>query len=396
MPGSNAQSRPAKSWKALLAGAWLLVCGPASHGPAFDSDLAGRVGTTGEQSLDGQTEIAAAADDREIAAAANDRFVSREIALSGFVEGSLEASLARSGASADLSLKLRDALSSAVNAGDPLHSGDKFQIRYEQTFAGNGREVGPARIVSAEITTANKNRIAFYRFRPTRGTEQLWLASGEALAAPAMRLPLQAINVSSGFGVRADPFEQPRNGLGAPSRLGSVGATLNTATARGVALGLAPGPGKAPSRGGASFLMHNGVDLVAPPGTPIHAASDGKVVGAAPNAGYGNWIRIQHADNVATVYGHLSEFAPGISAGVEVHQGQVIGFVGSTGRSTGPHLHFEVIKDGKAIDPMTFPETKRVRLEGADLESFRKLVRQFETGRHGEAAFQPISAGGVY
>ena len=391
MPDSNVQSRPAKPWKALLAGAWLLVCGPASHSPAFDADLAGHLDSA-EPPLGGQTEIAAAVDapfvSREIVA-------SREIALSGSVEGSLEASLARSGASADLRLKLRDALSSALNADDPLHGGDKFHIRYEQTFAGD-REVGPARIVSAEIMTANKNRIAFYRFRPTRGTEQLWLASGEALAEPAMRLPLQTVNVSSGFGVRADPFEQPRNGLGAPSRLGSVGATLNTATARGVALGLAPGPGKAPSRGGASFLMHNGVDLVAPPGTPIHAASDGKVVGAAPNAGYGNWIRIQHADKVATVYGHLSEFAPGISAGVEVHQGQVIGFVGSTGRSTGPHLHFEVIKDGKAIDPMTFPETKRVRLEGADLESFRKLVRQFEAGRHGEAAFQPISAGGVH
>jgi murein DD-endopeptidase MepM/ murein hydrolase activator NlpD len=388
MPDSNVQSRSAKPWKALLAGAWLLVCGPASHSPAYDAELPGRL-DTGEQSSGGQTEIAAAVDDRD------DRLVNRESALSGFVEGSLEASLARSGAPADLNLKLRDALSSAPNAHDPLHSGDKFHIRYEQTFAGD-REVGPARIVSAEITTANKGRIAFYRFRPTRGTEQLWLASGEALAAPALRLPLQTVNVSSGFGVRADPFEQPRNGLGAPSRVGTVGATLNRATARGVALGLAPGPGQTASRGGASFIMHNGVDLVAPPGTPIHAASDGKVVGAAPNAGYGNWIRIQHADNVATVYGHLSEFAPGISAGVEVHQGQVIGFVGSTGRSTGPHLHFEVIKDGKAIDPMTYPETKRVRLEGADLESFRTLVRQFEAARHGEAAFQPISAGSVY
>ena len=302
----------------------------------------------------------------------------------------------RSGASADLSLKLRDALSSALNAGNQLHSGDKFHVRYEQTFAGDGREVGPARIVSAEIMTANKGRIAFYRFRPTRGTEELWLASGKSLAAPAMRLPLQTVSVSSGFGIRADPFEQPRHGLGAPSRVGSVGATLNTATARGIALGLAPGPGKTAGRGGASFPMHNGVDLVAPPGTPVHAASDGKVVGAAPNAGYGNWIRIEHAHNVATVYGHLSEFAPGISAGVEVHQGQVIGFVGNTGRSTGPHLHFEVIKDGKAIDPLTFPETKRARLEGADLESFRKLVRQFEAARHGEAAFLPISAGGAY
>lgn len=386
MPGSNAQPRLVKPLKALLASACLLVCGPASHGPAFDADLAGSLGA-GEQSLSGQTEIAAAPDDP---------FVSREIALSGFVENSFEASLVRSGASADLSLKLRDALSSALNAGNQLHSGDKFHVRYEQTFAGDGREVGPARIVSAEIMTANKGRIAFYRFRPTRGTEELWLASGESLAAPAMRLPLQTVSVSSGFGIRADPFEQPRHGLGAPSRVGSVGATLNTATARGIALGLAPGPGKTAGRGGASFLMHNGVDLVAPPGAPVHAASDGKVVGAAPNAGYGNWIRIEHAHNVATVYGHLSEFAPGISAGVEVHQGQVIGFVGNTGRSTGPHLHFEVIKDGKAIDPLTFPETKRARLEGADLESFRKLVRQFEAARHGEAAFLPISAGGAY
>src|SRR5262249_34616697 len=155
---------------------------------------------------------------------------------------------------------------------------------------------------------------------------------------------------------------------------------LNTATARGIALGLAPGPGRvaAAGRGGASFLLHNGIDLVAPPGTPVHAASDGKVVGAAPNAGYGNWIRIEHAHNVATVYGHLSEYAPGISAGAKVEQGQVIGFVGSTGRSTGPHLHFEVIDEGKATDPLTFSGMKRAKLEGADLERFRKLVRQLE------------------
>jgi murein DD-endopeptidase MepM/ murein hydrolase activator NlpD len=371
------------AWKGLLAGACacLLICGAPSRGRALDVDL---LGGLDEQLLGGQTEIAVAPDDP---------LVSREIALSGRVEESLEESLVRSGAPAALSGKLQHAVSSVLDDGHQLEGGDTFHVRYEQTFAGDGREVGASRIVSAEIQTAAKGRIAFYRFRPLRGTEQLWLSNGVSLAEPAMRLPLDTVSVSSGFGVRADPFEQPRHGLGAPSRLGTVGATINTATARGIALGLAPGPGKSTQRAGATFLLHQGVDLLAPPGTPVHAASDGTVVGAAPNAGYGNWIRIQHARNVATVYGHLSEFAPGISAGVTVHRGQVIGFVGSTGRSTGPHLHFEVIDNGRAVDPMAFPETKRTTLAGADLERFRKLVRQSEWARQGETGFLLISGG---
>ena len=339
------------------ASACLLFCAPVL---AFDGDLPG----ADSQLLGGATESAAAPDDP---------FVRREIALSGFVEESFEASLVRAGAPANLSLKLADALSSTH-----LDSGDKFLVRYEQSFTGDGREVGVGRIVSAEIMTAAKGRIAFYGFRPTRGAEQLWFASGEALAAPTMRLPLETISVTSGFGVRADPFEQPQNGLGAPSKLGVVGATINTATARGIALGLAPAPGKTAAKGGAAFLMHNGVDLLASTGTPVLAAASGTIVGAAPNAGYGNWIRINHAENVATVYGHLSAFAPGISAGTKVERGQVIGFVGNTGRSTGAHLHFEVINQGQATDPMAFAKAKRTKLAGADLESFRKLVRQVD------------------
>jgi murein DD-endopeptidase MepM/ murein hydrolase activator NlpD len=386
MPASNAEMCPARLSRALLAAACagVLVCGLASPSLALDGDLPGSFGA-GEL-LGGGTEFAAAPDDP---------FVSREIALSGIVEESLEGSLVRAGAPAGLSLKLKDALSVALDASHPLDSGDKFYVRYEQTFDGDGREIGAGRILSAEVMSAVKGRIAFYGFRPTRGAEQLWLASGESLAAPAMRLPLEMVSVSSRFGVRADPFEQPQHGLGAPSRLGTVGATINTATARGIALGLAPGPGKSASRGGATFLMHNGVDLVAPTGTPVLAAASGTVVGAAPNAGYGNWIRIEHAQNVATVYGHLSAFAPGVSAGVKVERGQVIGFVGNTGRSTGAHLHFEVISHGQAIDPMTFPKTKRARLEGADLERFRKLVRQSDAARQGETPFLLISTGGA-
>lgn len=367
-------------FRALLAvaSACSLVCGSAS---ALDVDFVGSLAAE-DRLLGGQTEIAAL----------DDPIVDRENAVNGFVDESFEHSLVRAGLPADLSLKLRDAVSSALDHRQP-DSGDKFHVRYEQAVAVDGREIGAARIVAAEVTT-DRGRIALYGFRPTRGADQLWLANGEALAVPAMRLPLETVSVSSAFGVRADPFEQPRNGLGAPSRLGTVGAAINTATARGIALGLAPGPGRSASRGGATFLMHNGVDLLAPTGTPVLAASDGTVVGAAPNAGYGNWIRIEHAQSLATVYGHLSAFAPGISAGVKVQRGQVIGFVGNTGRSTGPHLHFEVISNGQAVNPMKVRTTKRTRLAGADLDSFRKLVRQVEAARQDEMPLRLISDGG--
>jgi murein DD-endopeptidase MepM/ murein hydrolase activator NlpD len=121
--------------------------------------------------------------------------------------------------------------------------------------------------------------------------------------------------------------------------------------------------------------MHEGVDLAAPIGTPIYAASDGVVVGAGPNAGYGNWIRIDHPRKLSTVYGHLSEFAPGIQEGLRVNRGELIGFVGSTGRSTGPHLHFEILSNGKAVDPLAHPEIKREQLAGANLERFRNQVK---------------------
>jgi murein DD-endopeptidase MepM/ murein hydrolase activator NlpD len=88
------------------------------------------------------------------------------------------------------------------------------------------------------------------------------------------------------------------------------------------------------------MAMHAGVDLMAPPGTPIEAACDGVVVGAQPNGRYGNWIEIDHSDHLATVYGHLTAYADGIRPGAPVVKGEVIGFTGNTGRTTGPHLHF--------------------------------------------------------
>jgi murein DD-endopeptidase MepM/ murein hydrolase activator NlpD len=217
-----------------------------------------------------------------------------------------------------------------------------------------------------------------------------------------MRLPLEIISVSSGFGLRADPFDQPPpfSAIGKPVPLGDTkfrvlpvavsanGSKTNVATPLGASLGLAPRPGLMPPArlGFRTLFMHEGVDLAAPVGTPVYAASDGIVVGAAPNGGYGNWIRIDHPGKLATVYGHLSEFAPGIESGVQVSQGELIGFVGSTGRSTGAHLHFEILKNGKAVDPLTFPEARRAQLVGSDLERFRKQVKRALAERDRETA----------
>jgi murein DD-endopeptidase MepM/ murein hydrolase activator NlpD len=132
--------------------------------------------------------------------------------------------------------------------------------------------------------------------------------------------------------------------------------------------------------------MHDGVDLVAPTGTPVYAASDGGVVGAAPKGGYGNWIRIDHQETLSTVYGHLSSFAPGVEAGVRVSKGELIGFVGNTGRSTGSHLHFEILSNGRAVDPLVYVEGKRPQLAGSDLERFRKQVKRELAERDREMA----------
>jgi murein DD-endopeptidase MepM/ murein hydrolase activator NlpD len=127
------------------------------------------------------------------------------------------------------------------------------------------------------------------------------------------------------------------------------------------------------------MVMHEGVDLVAEHGTPVHAAGDGVVLGAEPRGGYGNWIEIEHepgarAPKLATVYGHLSGFAPGIEPGVRVKQGDVIGYVGSTGRSTGPHLHFEILENGRPTDPVSSLALRREQLRGEELLRFRKRV----------------------
>ena len=107
--------------------------------------------------------------------------------------------------------------------------------------------------------------------------------------------------------------------------------------------------------------------------TPILAAADGRITGAGWAGGYGRQVRIAHAEGLATSYSHMSRFA--VSAGQRVRQGQVIGYVGSTGLSTGPHLHYEMYRNGQTINPRSVRFTSRAELSGSELANFRARMR---------------------
>jgi murein DD-endopeptidase MepM/ murein hydrolase activator NlpD len=324
----------------------------------------------------------------------------REIAATVVVATSLDQALADSGVPAVVAQEALRALGGAASLRD-VKRGDRFHIRYEQTFTAEGTAVDIGRVLWAELALAGHAPVAVHRFRTRDKVDRLWFVNGQSATPPSMRMPLDTISVSSGFGLRADPFDQPRPlaatgkpapmggphknkalppGLptGGPSGNGGSGG-VNLATPLGASFGLSPQGSAgawqgAPQRKQSALFMHEGIDLVAPAGTPVYAAADGIVVGAAPNGRYGNWVRIEHSEKLSTVYGHLMAFAPGIEPGEAVVRGELIGFVGSTGRSTGAHLHFEVLDNGKPVNPITHPELKAMQLRGLDLERFRKQV----------------------
>jgi murein DD-endopeptidase MepM/ murein hydrolase activator NlpD len=129
--------------------------------------------------------------------------------------------------------------------------------------------------------------------------------------------------------------------------------------------------------------MHSGVDFGAPYGSPIYAVSDGVVAYAAHKGGYGNFVQIDHGGGLATGYGHMSRFAA--RAGQRVRQGQIIGYVGSSGLSTGPHLHYELYRSGHAINPLSMKFMQRAQLSGGDLANFRARLNRLKAVKPGSA-----------
>jgi murein DD-endopeptidase MepM/ murein hydrolase activator NlpD len=212
--------------------------------------------------------------------------------------------------------------------------GDEIAVLFARERVPDGPVIDAGDVRYARLHVAGRVLEAF-RFERD-GEAVFFTREGESLRKFLLRTPVNGARMSSGFGMRRHPI-----------------------------LGY--------------NRMHRGVDFAAPRGTPIYAAGDGRLARVGRYGGYGNYVRIEHGDGYATAYAHLSRFATGMRSGRRVEQGEVIGYVGSTGRSTGPHLHFEVLKNGEQVDPLEVAQPPAENLAGTALAAFRREVRAVET-----------------
>jgi murein DD-endopeptidase MepM/ murein hydrolase activator NlpD len=224
--------------------------------------------------------------------------------------------------SADVIKSLVHIFSYDVDYQSRLSPNDALDVIYSAEGASESTE-----ILYASLTLGNVTH-RFYRFRNSvDGTVDYYDEDGKSAQKFLVRKPVATARFSSGFGMRRHPILR-------------------------------------------RYRMHTGVDWAAPTGTPIMAAGDGTIEKIGTRAGYGRSITLKHSHGYETTYNHMSGYAKGLKAGDEVKQNQVIGFIGSTGLSTGPHLHFEVVVNGRFVDPLKIRVPRGRELQGAELVAF--------------------------
>ncbi len=245
----------------------------------------------------------------------------------GTIENSLYVDGRRAGVPAPVLAAMIRAYSWDVDFQRDIRSGDRFEVMYERLTNDDGRVVKNGRVIYAALTLAGK-RHPVYLFTGNRGNADYFDADGRSAKKALMRTPIDGARLSSPFGPRRHPI---------------LGYTR----------------------------MHRGVDFAAPRGTPVYAAGDGRVEYAGRKGGFGNYVRIRHNSRYSTAYAHMKAIRRGVSNGTRVRQGQVIGYVGSTGRSTGSHLHYEIMKEKRRVNPLTVKMPSGRKLKGRELERFQ-------------------------
>ena len=305
---------PGLSLKITLAAARPAMAGGMLTGLMFAPEDGGRLGLSRE--ADGDLHL------RRFEAAPV--FAAPTIKL-GSVKGSLYESIVASGVDPEMAARITGLFGRRLDLVRDVREGDRFRLVFDRQGAQAGAGDRGELLYADIATKAGVARL--YRYQPAGAARAEWVdGDGDPRKAGLLRTPLEALRVTSTFGMRQHPL---------------LGYTR----------------------------MHQGVDFGAPEGTPVYAAADGVVEEARWDGGYGRWLKIRHGPALETGYAHLSGWA--VTPGTTVRQGQVVGYVGETGLATGPHLHFEVFRSGRRIDPARTPVLSRAARDIAADPAFR-------------------------
>jgi murein DD-endopeptidase MepM/ murein hydrolase activator NlpD len=245
------------------------------------------------------------------------------VAANGEIEGSLFESAQKLGATPAITAQVVKLFAHKLDFQRDIQPGDDFKLVFDRKVTETGRTVEVGDLEYAEL-----HGVKFYRFERGHGEADYFDEFGKNIKGFLLRTPVDGARITSLFGMRKHPV------------LGYTRA-------------------------------HQGIDFGAGTGTPILAAGDGVVLEARRWGGYGNWLRIRHTGGWDTGYGHISRYAAGLRPGMHVRQGQVVAYVGATGLATGPHLHYEIWKNGQRVNPIGAKVPQGTELAGSDLKRFR-------------------------
>lgn len=269
--------------------------------------------------------------------------------VSGDVDQSIYQTALSLGASDQQVVDYADIFGYDIDFQREVRPGDRFSMLYETFDDERGQAVKTGTVLMASMDGAALTK-TFYRFTPSDDhAVDYFDENGQSAKKFLMKTPINGARLSSGFGNRRHPI---------------LGYTK----------------------------LHKGTDFAAPTGTPIYAAGNGRLVFYGRNGSYGNFAKIEHANGYQTAYAHMSRFAAGVSRGSFVKQGQVIGYVGTTGQSTGPHLHYEVYVGGKPVNAMALKLPTGRKLSGEQLKAFEAEKARIEALREQELNEQQMVA----
>lgn len=257
--------------------------------------------------------------------------------VKGTVSGNVSAALNKAGLPYKLCGKVTQMFGHVIDFRRDVKKGDSFNVKYEINKTASGEVVSVGDVIFASFTLG-KQTYKLYRYKARDGSVDYYDEKGGAKKTGLDKKPLAMRNarISSLFGYRRHPIYK-------------------------------------------TSKFHSGVDYAAPKGTAIYASGAGTIEMARYVNGYGNFIKIRHNSEYQTAYGHMHKFAAGMRPGIRVKKGQIIGYVGSTGRSTGPHLHFEILRKGQRIDPLKAKVATGNDLTGRQLAEFKRVVKQVDS-----------------